>query len=277
MGTLRNQSASSPSSNGDKYDTILFSDTGRLTMRATLGMGILSSLLNIIPFMASFPVSTAGSEVFSTEGLIPFTVNGETYHTWYKQFGQIETSKNPPLIVLHGGPGLSHDYLLPLSDLAGDRTVILYDQLGSSRSTHLKEKPKSFWTIDLFIDELENLIQHFDIPGEFDLLGHSWGGMLGMEYEVRRHPTGLRHLVVTNSLASMKLWNEANAKLAAGFSKDIQEALKEGSTNPDKYRVALSEFYAVHGCTVKPTPKEFNYSLDRVFGVDGDPTVPTAM
>ncbi|KAF9467901.1 proline-specific peptidase [Collybia nuda] len=242
-------------------------------------MGILSSLLNAIPFMSSFSASTLASDVHSTEGLIPFVVNGETYHTWYKQFGQLNTNKNPPLIVAHGGPGLSHDYLLPISDLAqaGDRAVIMYDQLGSSRSTHLQDKPGSFWTIDLFIDELENLIRHFNIQQDFDLLGHSWGGMLGMEYEVRRHPTGMRHLIVTNSLASMGLWNEANAKLASTFPKDIQEALGKGFADPEKYHAALTEFYAVHGCTVKPNPKEFDYSLGQVFGDHRDTSVPNAM
>ncbi|KAF8055311.1 proline iminopeptidase [Lyophyllum atratum] len=244
---------------------------------ATTGMGVFSYLLTvIITAMTSFPISASGAGVSSTDGFIAFTVNGETYQTWYRLSGRIGDGRNPPLIVAHGGPGLSHDYLLPLSDLAVDRAVILYDQLGSSRSTHLKDKPQSFWTIDLFLDELDNLLHHFDIHNKFDLLGHSWGGILGLEYEVRRH-TGLQHLIVTNSLASMALWNEANAKLMAAFPKDTQEALQKGFADRIAYRAALSAFYDVHGCVVKPTPKEFGHSLDQVFGADGDPTVPVAM
>ncbi len=106
--------------------------------------------------------------------------------------------RNTCLIDIHS-PGLSHDYLLPLSDLATKFSipVVFYDQIGNSRSTHLPSKPPSFWTIDLFIAELVNLLEHFHIQEGFDFLGHSWGGILGLEFEVRRQSEGLRHLVLT--------------------------------------------------------------------------------
>ncbi|KAG6843273.1 hypothetical protein H0H93_001583, partial [Arthromyces matolae] len=119
-----------------------------------------------------------------TDGKIDFTYQGETFQTYYKLFGDVKGSQTTPLIVLHGGPGLVHDYLVPFSDLTSKfgRPVILYDQLGNGLSTHLKEKPPTFWTVDLFIDELVNVINHFSIQDSFNLAGHSWGGILASEF-----------------------------------------------------------------------------------------------
>ncbi|KAI0362157.1 proline iminopeptidase [Trametes cingulata] len=211
------------------------------------------------------------------EGTIPFPYKGETYQTYYKIYGDLAGRTQPPLIALHGGPGLSHDVLLPLSDLADHSIpVIFYDQIGNSRSTHLRDKPPTFWTIDLFIDELENLLAHFKVQDGFSLFGHSWGGILGSEFEVRRQPAGLRKLILSDSLAASSLWNQSNAQLLQTFPKDVQEGMAAGMKNPKAFQAALREFHAHYGCTVKPMPAEFIYSLDQVFGEHGDPTVASA-
>lgn len=102
------------------------------------------------------------------EGTIPFTVDGKTYQTWYKIFGDLQNWTSLPLVVLHGGPGASHDYLISISDISSSRPVIFYDQIGNGRSSHIHDKGTSFWTIELFIDELVNLLEHFNIQEEFD-------------------------------------------------------------------------------------------------------------
>jgi len=164
------------------------------------------------------------------EGTAPFIVEGETFETWYRVVGDLTTRTRPPLIALHGGPGLSHDYLLPLIDLAASASipVVLYDQIGGGRSTHLREKPPSFWSIDLFVDELANLITHLRISEEFDIIGHSWGGMLAMEYQIRRGPVGLRRLILTNSLASIPMWYESTAQLLSAFPKECRKGWLRG-------------------------------------------------
>lgn len=211
----------------------------------------------------------------SQEGTIDFPYNGETFQTFYKVFGDLKETTRTPLVVLHGGPGLSHDYLLPISDLAttANTPVILYDQIGNARSTHLKEKPATFWTVDLFIDELVNLLKHFGIYDSFDLLGHSWGGILGSEFEVRRQPAGLKHLVLSDSLAASSLWGKSNMELMQSMPKEVQEGLGVGMKDPAKFWAALQEFHKVYGCTVQPTPKEYLDSMNWVFGPGGDPTV----
>ncbi|THH14099.1 hypothetical protein EW146_g6190 [Bondarzewia mesenterica] len=204
------------------------------------------------------------------EGKIPYTVNGETFVTYYKLFGTLFTSSNPPLVVLHGGPSLSHDYLLPLSDLASldnPTPVIFYDQLGTGRSTHLPSKPSSFWSIDLFVSELENLLSHFSIPDSFDLLGHSWGGILAAEFIIRRQPKGLRRVVLSNTLVSARLRNEAGARLRKALPGDIQEILRrheeEGTTKAVEYTQAIFKFYQKHLCRIQPFPEELLYSFKQ--------------
>lgn len=102
------------------------------------------------------------------QGKIPFAIPSidTPCYTFYKVFGDL-SSKTPPIIFLHGGPGGGHDYLLAFADLWTQYKipVVLYDQIGCGLSTHLEYKAgnKSFWTVDLFIAELENLIEYFKL------------------------------------------------------------------------------------------------------------------
>src|SRR5215217_7482976 len=93
----------------------------------------------------------------SVKGTVPF---GE-YRTWYRITGEVNRGR-PALVVVHGGPGSTHDYLLSLAGLAGsDSTgwpVVHYDQLGNGGSTHLPDRGPRFWTVQLFLDELDNLL-----------------------------------------------------------------------------------------------------------------------
>ena len=194
------------------------------------------------------------------EGTIDFPRDGETYKTYYKIFGDLKNRTHPPLVVVHGGPGLSHDYLLPIANLVETTgtPVVFYDQIGNARSTHLKDKPLSFWSIGLWIDELVNLLRHLGISDSFDLLGHSWGGIMGVEYEVRVQPPGLRHLIISNSLAAYNLWIESNEQLIQNISPEAQEALNDGrEKDRERYRSALFELHSKHGCLVQPLPEEY--------------------
>ncbi|KAJ7769803.1 proline-specific peptidase, partial [Mycena metata] len=217
----------------------------------------------------------------STEGTIPFIVSEETFETYYKVVGDIASCAHGPLVVLHGGPGISHDYLIPLADLTArspSTAVIFYDQLGSGQSTRLRSKDISFWTIDLFIAELENLLAFFGATECFNILGHSWGGTLASEFIVRRQPRGLRSLILANALASSKLRNESLARLRPGLPDGVQATLKKqeeaGTTKTAEYKAAMMVFWAKHGCRVQPFPPEFLHSISLP---DEDSTVLDAM
>jgi L-proline amide hydrolase len=208
----------------------------------------------------------------ATEGRAKF---GE-HETWYRITGELG-SGGVPLVVLHGGPGCTHDYLLRLTSLAGDRAVVHYDQLGNGRSTHLPDASPDFWTVELFLAELDNLLETLGIADRYALLGQSWGGMLAAEHAVRR-PAGLRGLVIANSPASMHLWSVAADRLRAQLPPDVEQTLRAheaaGTTDSPEYKEAVDVFYERHLCRVVPMPEEVAYAMAEI---DRDPTVYHAM
>lgn len=184
----------------------------------------------------------------------------------------------PPLVVAHGGPGCTHDYLLSLTDLVRPgRRVIFYDQVGNGASSHRPELPAEHWTVGLFLDELDALTRALGCDDEYDLLGQSWGGMLAAEHAVRR-PSGLRRLVIANSPASMPRWRRAAAGLREGLPAEVRAALDRneaaGTIDTAEYRAASDVFYARHVCRIVPHPPEVAATFAWV---DADPTVYRAM
>lgn len=123
--------------------------------------------------------------------------------------------------------------------------------------------------MDLFLAELNNLLTTLAISDDYDLLGHSWGGILGSELAVTG-PSGLHKLVLSDSLPSMELWFGSQMQQMAEFPEEVQEGLVAGFKHAPKYRAAIDIFFAKHGCTVKPWPKEMNASFEYLFD---DPTV----
>jgi L-proline amide hydrolase len=199
------------------------------------------------------------------------------YETWYRITGDIGKGKTP-LVILHGGPGCTYDYVDSFKDLADSgRAVIHYDQIGNGKSTHLADMPAEFWTVDFFLAELENLLQTLGVGEGYALLGQSWGGMLAAEHAVRR-PGGLRALVIANSPASMALWSSEAQRLRTALPQKVQDALKRneeaGSIDSVEYHDASRVFYDRHVCRLQPWPEE----VARTFAaMDVDPTVYHAM
>jgi len=207
-----------------------------------------------------------------TQSVREGTADFRGWQTWFRIAGDLGSGK-PPLVVLHGGPGMLHDYLLPLSALAGTgRAVVHYDQIGCGRSTHLPDRGPDFWQVPLFVDELDNLLAHVGIAGGYHLLGQSWGGMLGAEHAVRR-PAGLRSLVLADSPASMPLWLQEASRLRALLPPAVQATLlvheAAGTTDTAEYQAAVRVFYDRHLCRVAWPPE-----LEASFaGLGADPTV----
>ncbi|KZV91438.1 proline-specific peptidase [Exidia glandulosa HHB12029] len=203
-----------------------------------------------------------------TTGEVDFDVPsaGKACKTWYEIHGDITSAR--PLVILHGGPGICHYYVSPMANLASTHgiPVILYDQLGCGNSTHLPEKKgdEGFWTVQLFLDELDNLLIKLNIA-EYDLLGHSWGGMLGSEHAVRK-PKGLRRLILSSSISSMELWLEAADRLRKQLPKDVQDTLEKYEDKEEyeapEYLEAVNEFYNRFVCRVQPPPEELSKSME---------------
>ncbi|KAM5531789.1 hypothetical protein V8D89_014559 [Ganoderma adspersum] len=209
------------------------------------------------------------------EGLITFTHRGETFQTYYKTVGDLENHTRPPLVVIHGGPGFTHDYLLPHTDLASQSTpVIFYDQVGNGRSSHFSKEHMPLLNIELFVAELENVLEYFGIQDEFHIVGHSWGGMLATEFVVRRHPKGLKRLVLTNSPAAVALRVKSTNELVKKLPPSVQDAIAKGETEDGPaWRDAMMAFYVQHGCRVQPFPEEVVHTFAFAFGEKDDRTV----
>ena len=208
------------------------------------------------------------------EATVPFAVEGADAQTWYRVAGDLDAAGPAPLVVLHGGPGASHDCLANLADLAtGGRAVVLYDQLGNGRSTHLPERGAEFWTVDLFVRELHNLVDALGIRARHHVLGQSWGGFLAQEYALTQ-PGGLRSLVLADTAASFPDFvAEANA-LRASLPPEVEATLRRheaaGTTDDPEYADACQVFYRRHVCRLDPWPDEL---VEAFAWIERDPTV----
>lgn len=214
-------------------------------------------------------------------GLIPFTYGGETFETWYRVVGDLKSGTRP-LIVVHGGPAIPSTYLYAHEELYSSHgiPVVFYNQLGCGRSTHLPNKPKAFWTVQLFMAELDTVISFLDISSDFDLYGHSWGAMLVSDYVATMQPKGLRRLVLADGPASMNLFMAAANKLVdsdrypAGFGDKMRKYEREGRTAEREYREMVKQYTHKHICLVDPWPQRLR---DAFAEMAQDPTVLVAL
>jgi len=195
------------------------------------------------------------------EGFIPV---GE-YRIWYRIVGGGADHENIPLLALHGGPGVPHDYIENLADLASDtRRVILYDQLGCGRSD--KPDDTSLWRVDRFVEELGIVRRELGLD-RVHLLGQSWGGMLAIEYALTQ-PQGLISLILASTLSSMPMWIAEANRLRNELPPEVQATLLRhetaGTTDDPEYQQAMMVFYERHVIRVVPMPDQVKRALDQV-------------
>ena len=214
--------------------------------------------------VALSPVVMAQSP--TKEGTVPFNIPSldTPCFTYFKVVGDL-SSGSPPVVVLHGGPGAGHEYLLSFAEFwpRYGLPVVFYDQIGCASSTHLPQTAgdHSFWQESLFIAELDNLLdllQLRDGPG-FHLLGQSWGGRLAAAYAARR-PQGLRRLVLASGLASTELATRGRRLQMEQLPPDARQALDEAERTGDlqnpAYLDALAIFNKKYMCRADPFPPE---------------------
>jgi L-proline amide hydrolase len=192
-----------------------------------------------------------------TEGRIPF----RGFETWYRAVGETEDGKLP-VLLLHGGPGGTHDYLEPLEAVAETgRRAVFYDQLGCGKSD-LPDDP-SMYTVELFVDEVGVVRRALGLD-HVHVFGSSWGGMLAMEYALTQ-PAGLASLVLASSPASIPQWVEETGKLRSQLPPEVQATLQRhedaGTTDDPEYVEACLAFYTRHVCRADPWPDCVNRSF----------------
>jgi proline iminopeptidase len=197
------------------------------------------------------------NEDIAREGYIPVTGG----RAWYRAVG---TGPGIPLLTLHGGPGANSGYLEPLTALADERPVILYDQLGGGQSDH-PDNP-ALWVLDRFVEELTQLCARLGLT-RFHLYAHSWGTILATEYALNQ-PTGLLSLILSGPILSAPRYvQDANA-LKCELPSEMQEAIERheaaGTTDAPEYQAASDEWLRRHICRNEVI-------LDDILKAFGDP------
>src|SRR5215213_4369886 len=195
--------------------------------------------------------------------MIPITTPGGDFRVWTKRVGGNPRIK---LLLLHGGPGATHEYFEGFANHlpAAGIEYYLYDQLGSAHSDQPDDP--ALWTIPRFVDEVEQVRQALGLDRDnFYLLGHSWGGMLAMEYALE-HQAHLKGLVISNMMSSGPAYNAYAEKVL--MPRMDQQALAEikgfeasGATQDPRYMELLIEHHYIHHVLRMPAdrwPDEVN-------------------
>ncbi|MDY6266240.1 MAG: proline iminopeptidase-family hydrolase [Prevotella sp.] len=178
-----------------------------------------------------------------TTGTMPF----KGYQTYYRIVG--EPTDNAPLLLIHGGPGSTHNYFEVLDDLAVTtrRQIISYDQIGCGES-YVDGHPE-LWTLTTWLDELEALRSHLHLD-RVNLLGQSWGGMLIIAYMIDRHPEGIESIILSSTLPSSELWSHEQQRLISFMPDDEQEAIARavatGNFDDPAYLKANDHYTVLH-------------------------------
>lgn len=196
-----------------------------------------------------------------TGGVRLIQVDGK-YNVWTKKLGDSATK----MLTLHGGPGLTHEYLECFEGFLPKEGIefYYYDQLGSGYSDQPKDE--SLWNVARFRDEVEQVRVALGLD-DFYLYGHSWGGVLGIEYALKyqRH---LKALIISNMTASNgsyeKHLNKLRQKLPLGTRKILEEYESREEYDAPEYQEAMHRhFYLKHMCRLEPWPEPFARALQH--------------
>jgi L-proline amide hydrolase len=186
------------------------------------------------------------------EGFVPFSIG----RTWYRSLAAEREEGRVPLLCLHGGPGANWLHLKPYEALADERRVVFYDQLGAGNSAVAEPHDPGMWTPELYVEELDAVREAVGLD-RVHVLGHSWGGMLGMQYAAGR-PEGLVSLIVESSPASVPDWMPEVARLRSELPPEVEATLRAheeaGTTDDTAYEEAVMVFYKRHLCRADPWP-----------------------
>jgi proline iminopeptidase len=197
-------------------------------------------------------VQTGGVKMVSIE-----TPVGK-FNVWTKRFGNNPRIK---VLFLHGGPGGSHEFFESFESFFPQEGFEFYeyDQLGS----HYSDKPKdsSLWTTDRFVEEVEQVRKALGLTKDnFFLLGHSWGGILALEYAFK-YQDNLKGLIISNMMSSCPAYGKyAEEVLAKQMDSKVLDTIRaieaRGDFSNPKYMELLGpNFYDKHFCRIVPNPE----------------------
>jgi proline iminopeptidase len=217
------------------------------------------------PTLANYFASTLPGPQAGGVRMIPIHTPKGDFKVWTKRFGSNPTIK---LLLLHGGPGASHEYFEALETQLAQKGIefIYYDQLGSAFSDQPDDV--SLWNVDRFVDEVEQVRIALGLDKDnFFLLGHSWGGILAAEYALK-HGDHLKGLIISNMMMSIPDYNKyADTVLAKQMNPAVVSEIKgiesRGEYDSPRYmELLIPNFYHEHICRLPEWPAAVN----RAFG-----------
>ena len=171
------------------------------------------------------------------------------YQVYYRIVGEKKENNKKPLLLLHGGPGSTHNCqeVLDKLSLLDDRQLIMYDQLGCGNS--FVEGHPELWTLKTWINELKEIRKYLNL-NELHILGHSWGGMLEIAYISDEKPEGIKSVILSSTLSESQLWGKEQHRRIKYLSQEDQDAIeaaeKSGNYDTKEYALANEHFMKRH-------------------------------
>ena len=166
------------------------------------------------------------------------------HKVWTQKVGSSESIK---LLLLHGGPGATHEYFKILDKyfIRKDIEYYYYDQFGSHNSDPSNDPAD--WIVDRFVEEVEIVRKALGLnASNFYLLGHSWGGILAMEYALK-YQENLKGLIISNMMASIPDYNNfAKNVLGPQMPPDVLVEIKELEDKKDYENPRYMELLIPH-------------------------------
>ena len=204
--------------------------------------------------------------------MIPVKTPVGDFKVWTKRFGNNPRIK---VLLLHGGPAAGHEYMEAFESFFPKEGIEFYeyDQLGSSYSDQPKDS--SLWTIEHFVEEVEQVRKALDLDKEnFYLLGQSWGGILAMEYALK-YQDNLKGLIISNMMASAPEYGKyAEEVLAKQMDPRVLDTIRAieargDFSNPKYFELLMPHFYAKHICRLpewpEPVVRSFKHLNNEIY------------
>jgi proline iminopeptidase len=198
--------------------------------------------------------------------MIPIATPKGTFKVWTKRVGNNPRIK---VLLLHGGPGATHEYFEAFDSYFPKEGIeyYYYDQLGSAFSDQPQEP--GLWDLPRFVEEVEQVRLALGLDSSnFYLLGHSWGGMLAMEYALK-YQSNLKGLIVSNMMASIPAYVDyAESVLMPAMDPGVLGEIKEIEAkqdydNPRYMELLVPNYYALH--ILRMPPEQWPDPVNRAF------------
>jgi len=180
---------------------------------------------------------------------------------YYRRFGKGNRHR---IIALHGGPGGTHDYLLPLTDLVSrDYDILFYDQFGCGNSDDPKSEED--YTLEYAVEEVEGVRSRFFGNEKVNIFSNSWGGMLALAYGIKYHEN-IISIISSSGLSSVPETVKEMKRLISLLPEKYHKAIVEGEKNKDynssSYQEANEYFMKHHTLRISPLPPEISHMLE---------------